>query len=202
MMVSEISDYSGVNLLPQNGSAYYFKNFFSKDESDFLFNIILAKTNWKHEHIKIFSKDILQPRLTAFHGELEMTYSYSGITMIPLPMSDELLFIKQKIETITNTKYNVVLSNLYRNGNDSMGWHADNEKKLGKNPSIASVSFGESRVLKFKHIYNKLIKTEIELQHGSLLIMRDETQHFWQHSISKSKKITQSRINLTFRKII
>jgi alkylated DNA repair dioxygenase AlkB len=201
-MNNKITQFSHLNILPQNGEVYYIKNFFSNEESDFLFNTLLKNIDWKHEAIKIFGKQILQPRLTAYYGEHNKAYSYSGITMAPIPMNDNILFIKHRLELLTQTHFNAVLLNLYRNGDDSMGWHADNEKELGKNPMIASVSFGETRIIKYKHIFHKHLRAEIELKHGSLLLMKDETQHFWHHSIAKSKKNLQSRINLTFRRIL
>jgi len=119
--------------------------------------------------------------------------------MNTMPFTPTLLQIKNKIEGNITEKFNAVLLNLYRDGNDSMGWHSDDEKELGENPVIASISLGEERMFHLRHKNNKLLKFKFLLQHGSLLLMKGKTQHFWQHQIPKSKKINKSRINLTFR---
>ena len=150
----------------------YIPNFFSKIEADTYFNRLKINTKWQHDEITIYGKTYKQPRLTALYGETNQSYTYSNITMQPNLFTEDLRVIKTKIESITMTSLNTVLLNLYRNGSDSNGWHADNEKELGINPIIASVSFGEARPFHFKH---KTIKTErhkLILEHGSLLIMK------------------------------
>ncbi|MCT4628643.1 alpha-ketoglutarate-dependent dioxygenase AlkB, partial [Winogradskyella sp.] len=137
-------------ILP-NAELVYIPNFFNKLESDNYFSAIKEDTNWQHDDITIFGKTYKQPRLTALYGDTNQTYSYSSITMHPEPFTKSLKVIKSKVEKISNKKFNTLLINLYRNGNDSNGWHADNEKELGKNPVIASVSFGEERPFHFKH---------------------------------------------------
>lgn len=194
-MILDISE----NILPQNGTVLYYPNFLIQNEADFLFNMLKENIQWQQESIKIFGKEIMQPRLTAFYGDTNKPYKYSGKSMNPLTFIPELILIKEKIETIENANFSSVLCNYYRNGEDSMGWHADNEKELGRNPIIASVSFGAERVFHLKHNKLKNEKVEVMLNHGSLLIMKDETQHFWKHAIHKSKKILKPRINLTFR---
>ena len=146
-------------------------------------------------------KEIPQPRLTAFYAEQGISYTYSGLQLKPNSFSTELWELKQKTQELSGYDFNTCLANLYRHGNDSMGWHADDEKVLGKNPVIASISLGGIRRFQFKHKTNKDLKESIELQHGSLLIMKGSMQHFWKHQLPKTKKEVAPRINLTFRKI-
>ena len=147
----------------------------------------------------VYGKNHLQPRLTALYGNEGKPYSYSNIKMQPHHWTLLLQKIKFHIESQATTNFTTVLLNLYRNGNDSNGWHADNEKELGHNPVIASVSFGAERVFQLKHNTDKSLKKSIILEHGSLLIMKGTTQHFWKHQIPKTTKKVGSRINLTFR---
>ncbi len=179
----------------------YVPNFFSSEVASEYFEVLLKETYWQEDTIKIFGKEYLQPRLTALQGSSEKTYTYSGITMHPKPLSKTILKIKNKVEDYSQEKFNTVMLNLYRNGNDSNGWHSDNEKELGKNPIIASVSFGEERWFHLRHKMNKPLKHKMLLENGSLLIMKGTTQHFWHHQIPKTKKIVSERINLTFRKL-
>ena len=190
---------SPINLNLKNGSITYYPKFFYKEEADFYFNNLLQHINWKQDKITIYGKTHLQPRLTSFFANNKNTYSYSNITMQPEPFKGSLLKIKNKLESNLNLEFTSCLANLYRNGQDSNGWHADNEKELGKNPIIASISFGEERVFNLKHKHDKILKKKIVLQHGSLLLMQGETQHNWLHQIPKTSKKIGPRINLTFR---
>jgi len=148
----------------------------------------------------IFGKTYLQPRLTALYADNKNTYTYSNITMKPHTFTKELLVIKKRVEHLSSEVYTSCLLNLYRDGQDSNGWHSDNEKELGPEPIIASVSLGEERWFHFKH-KTKNLKKKILLQHGSLLLMKGKTQENWLHQLPKSKKINNPRINLTFRVI-
>jgi len=177
----------------------YFPNVFNTKESSILFNTLLKNTDWQQDNITVFGKTHLQPRLTALFAENSNTYSYSNITMHPKPFSKALLDIKLKVENITNSSFTTCLANYYRDGNDSNGWHADNEKELGTNPIIASVSFGGVRRFNLKHRFEKTLTSKLELENGSLLLMQGKTQHFWLHQIPKTKKKVAPRINLTFR---
>ena len=180
-----------------------FEDFFTTEESTVLCQSLIDNIQWRQDKIRIFGKWIDQPRLTAFYGDHEKTYSYSGILMKPELWNADLLLIKEKIEKYSGIKFTSVLLNYYRDGKDSMGWHSDDEKELGKNPVIGSVSFGESRKFQIRHKYRKDIsKTEILLKNTSFLLMKGTTQHFWQHQIPKTSPKTGFRINLTFRKII
>lgn len=177
----------------------YYPNFFNLEEANHYFKILLNTLEWQQDDITIFGKTHKQPRLTALYASNNNTYSYSNITMKPLKFTPTLELIKTKIETKTKQQFTTCLCNLYRDGQDSNGWHADNEKELGQNPIIASVSFGVERLFKLKHRTDKTLKHDIVLQHGSLLIMQGKTQHHWLHQIPKTRKITSERINLTFR---
>jgi alkylated DNA repair dioxygenase AlkB len=183
-----------------NGEYIYMPNFFSIKESDFFFKILKENILWKQESMNMYGKQVMFPRLTAWYGDNDRPYSFSGITLRPNPWTKELLEIKNKIEPIANTQFNSVLLNRYRNGNDSISWHTDAEKELGKNPIIGSVNFGATRKFQLRHIHTKE-KIEIELKHGSLLIMQGELQHFWQHQVPKTTQKVSERINLTFRVI-
>jgi alkylated DNA repair dioxygenase AlkB len=183
-----------------NAEWEYLPCFLDETDSGRLFQNLQSGLAWKEETIRLFGKWMMQPRLTALYGDKK--YTYSGREMIPHAWTSDLLYIKQKVEHYTGCTFNAVLCNLYRNGNDSMGWHSDDEKELGNNPVIASVSLGATRKFKLKHKNNRQVAIQkINLQNGSLLIMRGRTQHDWKHEIPKEPKITEPRINLTFRTV-
>ena len=144
----------------------------------------------------------MQPRLTALYANNALPYSYSGIKMHPENMTHILSEIQNRIHKVSNNIFTTVLINQYRNGNDSNGWHADNEKELGKNPIIASVSFGSDRFFHLKHREHKELRFKILLKSGSLFFMEGETQTHWLHQIAKTSQPVGTRINLTFRRII
>ncbi len=178
----------------------FIENFFSKEESDMLYSKLLKNISWMETKITVYGKEHDTPRLTAWYGDPGTTYTYSGLKMNPFPWTNDLLFIKERADREAGVIFNSVLLNLYRSGKDSMGWHRDNEKEFGINPVIASVSFGETRPFHLKHKFKKEIeKVIIPLTHGSLLIMKGKTQHYWEHQIPKTAKGISSRINLTFR---
>lgn len=189
----------GLNII-RNGEFIYLPNFFTKQESDFLFNLLKINVLWKQESMNMYGKRVDFPRLTSWYGDNDKPYSFSGITLDPNPWTKELLEIKAKIEPIADVNFNSVLLNRYRNGSDSISWHTDAEKELGLNPIIASVNFGATRNFQLRHIETKE-KIDIDLSHGCLLIMQGELQHFWQHQIPKTTKPVNERINLTFRVI-
>jgi alkylated DNA repair dioxygenase AlkB len=179
----------------------YFPNFFNKKEADTIFAKLTNDIPWQQDEIRVFGKNHLQPRLTALFGNEGKSYSYSNIKMQPHPWNPLLQKIKSAVERVYDTNFTSVLLNLYRDGKDSNGWHADNEKELGINPIIASVSFGTERIFQLKHNTISNLKQNIVLEHGSLLLMKGTTQHFWKHQIPKTSKPIGSRINLTFRVI-
>ncbi len=180
----------------------YFKNFLSIEDATQYFRILKNDLNWQQHSIKIFGKTLPQPRLTALYAETPVAYTYSGLTLQPLPYTSELKEIQQKLTQVTPVSFTHCLANLYRDGHDSMGLHADNEKELGENPVIASLSLGETRKFRLKHIHHKNLKLELNLASGSLLLMKGTTQHFWKHELPKTTQIKGPRINLTFRKLV
>ena len=190
-----------ISLNLPDGDVIYTPNFIEIEESNTIFNTLLKETPWQHDEIVVFGKKHLQPRLTALYGDKKTSLSYSNIKMLPHNWTPLLQNLKQKVETFCQTNFNVVLLNYYRNEGDGNGWHSDNENELGKNPTIASLSFGASRVFQMKHKEDKLLKRNLILEHGSLLVMQGNTQEFWKHQIPKSSKAIGPRINLTFRTI-
>ena len=179
----------------------YYSQFFDKEQADQIYAELLQEIAWQQDNITVFGKTHPQPRLTALYGNEGKPYSYSNITMQPNPCNTLLQKIKYFIEATTECQFTTVLLNQYRDGKDSNGWHADNEKELGTNPIIASLSFGAERVFQLKHNAITDAKKSIVLEHGSLLLMKGSTQHFWKHQIPKTAKPIGNRINLTFRSI-
>jgi len=184
--------------LPDSDILYY-PSFLNMEKANLYFKRLRKEVPWQQDEIKVFGKVYAQPRLTALFSNNGKPYTYSNITMQPHPFTEELLDIKNKIETKTNVKFTTCLLNLYRDGKDSNGWHADNEKELGQNPVIASVTLGQERFFHLKHRTKKGLKHRLMLEHGSLLLMQGITQHHWLHQIAKTAKPIGERINLTFR---
>jgi alkylated DNA repair dioxygenase AlkB len=167
-----------------------------------IFDHLLRETKWQQRELNMYGKKVLQPRLTAWYGDPERTYVYSGLKNIPLPWTDLLREIKRRVEDCTAEKFNSVLLNYYRNNADSMGFHSDNEKELGNEPTIASLSFGDRRVFLMKHKRRKDLPTfQIPLPSGSVLLMKGRTQANYVHAINRESRLCGPRINLTFRKI-
>lgn len=185
-----------------DATIYYYPNFLSSSNATALFQKLHDSIPWQHDPITVFGKTYMQPRLTSLHGTTATSYTYSDVTMTPQPMTAELNTILTDIHAVYTHEFNVVLLNLYRDGKDSNGWHADNEKSLGPKPVIASVSLGEERFFHFKHRDHKTERYKLRLAHGSLLIMADAMQEKWLHQIAKTNRPIGPRINLTFRKLI
>lgn len=189
-----------INLVLQDAEVFIYHSFFNINESNELFQALKNNIEWQQDEIKIFGKTHFLPRLTAWYGT--KAYEYSGIKMQAQDFTKELLLIKNRVEEATGLSFNSCLLNYYRNGNDGMGWHQDNEKELGINPAISSISFGQERTFQMKHIADKsLKKVDVPLRNGTLLLMKGKTQHFWKHQIPKTKKPIGERINLTFRRV-
>jgi alkylated DNA repair dioxygenase AlkB len=187
----------------KDGEILFMKNFLTSTEAKKYFDILQNTINWKQEEIKYYGKIYPVPRKTAWYGYEGFDYSYSGINCNPEPWTKELLDLKKEIEKlIPNEDFNSVLLNMYRDGNDKVSWHADDEKELGMNPTIASLSIGETRRFDVKHKDNPDLKHQFELTPGSLIIMKGALQHNWLHQIPVQKKVTKPRINLTFRTIV
>lgn len=189
-----------LNLLPMNGSAQYLPAFMSAEESVGLFEQLQKTLRWEADQIMMFGKLVITRRKVAWTGDPECTYTYSGVKKSPQAWTPELLSIKTRLEELTQSEFNSCLLNFYHDGNDSMGWHSDDEKELDANSPIASLSLGAQRKFAFRH---KVDKTTIPLylESGSVLIMHSPTQQFWQHTLLKTKTVSNPRINLTFRKI-
>lgn len=185
-----------------NAEVTFYRNFFDLRESDKIFRLLRDEINWRQDKMKLYGKDIDLPRKTAWYGDQNKSYTFSGIHLNPEPWTPILLQVKERIEEVSRIKFNSVLLNLYRHGNDGISWHTDAEPELGENPVIGSVSFGGTRRFMFRHRQDQTLKTEVELTHGSFLLMAGETQHFWQHQIPKTSRQVEPRINLTFRSII
>lgn len=175
---------------------------FSQREADQLQQILLRDIVWQQEFIELYGRTHKVPRMTAWYGDPGVTYQYSGITAQSRPWIPALLTIKKRIEGIASASFNSVLLNHYRDGADSMAWHADDEPELGRNPVIGSVSLGQTRILQMKHKTDKSQKQAIPLGNGSFLLMQGRVQHHWLHKIAKSRRPMAGRINLTYRLIL
>jgi alkylated DNA repair dioxygenase AlkB len=191
---------SSINLLPYDGTVNYYGKIFTGIDATHYFNRLLETIEWKNDEAIIFGKKIITKRKVAWYGNQNFSYTYSNTTRLALSWTTELLELKQLAEKLSKATFNSCLLNLYHSGEEGVGWHSDDEKSLEKNSPIASISFGAERVFSFKHKMTKETRG-VNLEAGSLLIMKDETQLHWLHSIPKSKKVIKPRINLTFRKM-
>lgn len=189
------------NLLPYDGTCIYHGKIFSIAESNYFFETFLKTIEWKNDEAILFGKKIITKRKVAWYGEANFSYTYSNTTKVALQWTKELFELKTMFEKISGATYNSCLLNLYHSGEEGVSWHSDDEKSLGDSPNIASFSIGAERTFAFKHKTTKQT-VSIVLEHGSLLIMKDETQKNWLHSILKTKKVTKPRISLTFRKMV
>ncbi len=188
------------NILPHDGIALYYDKIIADDQVKQLYDALLNNILWENERVIMFGKEIITKRKVAFFSDPSISYRYASKTKIGLPWTSTLLIIKNIVESITKESYNACLLNLYHNGEESMGWHSDNEKEIIANSSIASLSLGASRKFSFKHKLSKET-VSIELEDGSLLEMKGSVQAQWWHALVKSKKVTDGRINLTFRQM-
>jgi alkylated DNA repair dioxygenase AlkB len=189
------------NYLPYDGTVNYYGPMMSADKANSYLRALLENISWKNDEARIFGKHFITKRKAAWYGDEAYTYSYSNATKQALPWTSELMDLKQLVEEHTGTTFNSCLLNLYHNGNEGMAWHSDDEASLGKNTTIASLSFGAERKFMFRYKQTKQTVSLI-LQSGSLLVMKDTTQTNWLHSLPKTKKVTTPRVNLTFRTIV
>ena len=189
-----------MNLANVDGEVNYIKSFYTEEKANRFFKELEAYNQYSQRTIKIFGKQHKSPRLEAFFTKENQVYSYSGTKLESHAFTTTLQEICDDLEKFTNQKFNSVLVNVYRSGSDGNGWHSDDEKELGENPFIASLSLGETRRIQFRHKELKN-KFQIEMKHGSLLVMKGPLQHHWKHHIPKTKKEIGKRINLTFRSI-
>jgi len=160
-----------------------------------------AHTLWQQPQVHIYGRQLPVPRLVAWYGDAEASYRYSGLTHQPLPWTPLLAQIRAQVEQAVGQPLNGVLLNYYRDGQDSMGWHSDDEAELGANPLIASLNLGGTRRFDLRRKGSNRIEHSLPLQHGSLLVMRGPTQHHWQHQVAKTRSPCAPRLNLTFRLI-
>jgi len=189
------------NMLPYDGDTIYYGKILDYQRATYFFEQLLNDIEWKNDEVVIFGKHIVTKRKTAWYADDNFEYTYSNVTKKALTWTKELLELKKIVEKISKSTFNSCLLNLYHDGDEGMGWHSDDEKSLGENTTIASLSLGAERKFMMKHKQTKQ-KVSLTLENGSLLVMKGETQHHWQHSLPKSKKINKPRINLTFRTII
>lgn len=189
-----------VNLLPHDGAVLYFGKVIDKLESDVLFDRLLNEIHWVRDEVKLFGKVHITAREVAWYADPGLTYTYSGRTKTALPWNSLLLELKQMAEQICGVRFNACLLNLYHDGTEGMGWHSDDEPELGPAPNIASFSFGTERPFKLKH-KKEPSQVELNLEHGSLLLMAGACQQYWKHMLPKRARIKTARINLTFRKM-
>ncbi len=192
---------SSINLLPYDGTVNYYGVILKSDEANFYYSALLNSIEWKNDEAIIFGKKYITKRKVAWYGDLPYEYAYSNTTKKALLWTNELLELKLRIEKESGEQYNSCLLNLYHNGDEGMAWHSDAEKDLKKNGAIGSLSFGAERKFSFKHKENKET-VSVLLEHGSLLVMKNQTQSHWLHRLPPTKKIFQPRVNLTFRTII
>jgi alkylated DNA repair dioxygenase AlkB len=176
-------------------------NFVAQAEADRLMARLL-ELDWGRDRIRIFGKEHAAPRLTAWYGDPGISYHYSGVTHEARAWTHELAALRERLVAYTGAHLNFVLANLYRDGADCLGWHSDDERVLGKEPVIASLSFGATRRLRFRTRTAPTAKTSIDLEHGSLLVMFGQSQRRWQHSLPRTKRVSDARINLTFRRLL
>ena len=168
---------------------------------DFILRKLIEDIKWRQESVNIYGKVMPQPRLIAWYGDSGKKYDYSGISLTPMPWTDLLREIKRRIEDCTDSTFNSVFLNLYRDHNDSMGFHSDDERELGLEPTIASLTFGATRTFVLKHKKKDLPAIKIPLEAGSVLLMKGGTQRHWKHGIMKQTEKCGPRVNLTFRTI-
>lgn len=199
--VSQTFLQQGLKLVAGSDDFIYLPGFIPQSKADSLLHDLWDDLDWKQEPIQLFGREVTQPRLTAWYGDPDAVYEYSGLKLTPMTWTAELLWVKDHLQETLGLAFNSVLANAYRNGQDSMGWHADNEPELGVNPVVASISLGAQRRFRIK----KRDGNEshgIDLQSGSLLLMSGDSQRNWLHAVPKTKAVNGLRINLTFRQVI
>ncbi len=189
------------NLLPKDGLVQYYGRIFDPSQANEYYKKLLSEIAWAPDQALIFGKLITTKREVAWYAHQAYSYTYSKITKTALLWTPLLLEIKAAVEKASGETYNACLLNLYHSGSEGMGWHSDGEKDLKKNGVIASVSFGAQRKFAFKHKKNKEV-IDLQLEHGSLLVMKGSTQSHWLHRLPPTKKVNNPRINLTFRTIV
>ena len=203
MELPGIITYPKGNLIPQDGSLTYESSFLSPDEARHFFNVLKETVRWRSEKIRIYGKEVLQPRLMAWYGDKGRSYTYSHLTLHPDPWTKELAELKTRVEAASKLPFNSLLLNYYRDGRDHVSWHSDYEVELGRRPAIAALSLGGVGRFQLRHKTNKDLETlSLDLEPGSLVVMSGSLQEFWLHRIAQTKKHVDERISLTYRQII
>lgn len=186
-----------------DGELFYLPGFVPRADADRLLAELVALPDWQRLRLRLFGRESEAPRLTAWYADPGARYGYSGIVHEPRPWPPVLAALRARLRDELALDFNGVLANQYLDGRDSMGWHSDNEPELGPRPVIASVSFGAERRFRLRHrMRNRLAPLDLTLEHGSLLVMRGETQHRWEHSLPRSAQCRETRVNLTFRRVV
>ena len=188
----------------RDGTIGFVERLFSAAENERWFAALRDRTAWRQEEIRIFGRIRRQPRLTAWHGDPGAAYRYSGLLLRPEPWTADLLAVRERIEAVSEARFNSALLNYYRNGQDSMGWHSDDEPELGENPVIGAVSLGAARRFRMRHKAVPGLQMALDLPGGSYFEMGGALQRHWRHCVPKvaSKMGVGPRINLTFRRIL
>jgi alkylated DNA repair dioxygenase AlkB len=185
------------------GELRHFPEFLSPSAAMDAMEQLRSEVHWEQHWVKIAGRAIPCPRLSAWYGEPGATYRYSGVSYEPLRWTTELASLRDRLRHTISADFNSVLLNLYRDGADGMGWHSDDERELGVSPTIASISLGGPRRFRMRHRREKGVPpVELELGAGCLLVMSGATQANWRHSVPKTKRAANARINLTFRAIL
>ncbi|GGO83024.1 alkylated DNA repair protein [Marinobacterium nitratireducens] len=180
-----------------------YHDFIAADEQQLLLAQLSDEVDWRQDRIRLFGRECLIPRLQQFQGEPELSYRYSGLLLTASPWHPRVADLRRRLAQLEPTPFNCVLLNLYRDGDDSMGWHSDDEPELGTDPVIASLSLGAARDFVLRHRQDPTqAKLTLRLEPGSLLLMRGPTQHHWQHALPRRRRVSAPRINLTFRRIL
>lgn len=213
----------GHNIQLPDGRLHYAPDFFNETTSTQLLQSLLANDRhpaqgshwqqvdisgiqwhtvpWQQDSVHIYGRQVSLPRLSSWHGDKDRPYSYSGIILQPNPWNKPLVWLREQLESVTGIRFNSVLLNWYRSGEDHISWHTDAEPELGQDPVIASITLGATRRFLLRRRSHPDQKVELPLSHGTLLVMSGALQHHWQHAVPKEKRVTESRINLTFRVI-
>jgi alkylated DNA repair dioxygenase AlkB len=190
-----------LNILPKDGSAYYYPNIFDEQRSQWLMTQLQESLTWESDQLIMFGKVVTTRRKVAWVGDSKCSYTYSGVQKIPQAWTSDLLLIKEQLEAMARCQFNSCLLNFYHDGDDGMGWHSDDEKELNPHSPIASLSLGARRKFAFRHKKDKET-ISLFLEGGSALLMHAPTQEYWQHALLKTKTASDARINLTFRNTI
>lgn len=190
-----------VELLGDGSSASYWPDAFAPALADRLLGALLEETDWRQEEITVVGRRVLQPRLTAWQGDPGTDYRYSGLELHPQPWGAAVSEVRTRVESVAGVRFDSVLLNLYRDGRDSMGWHADDETALGAEPVIASATFGDIRRFVLKRRDDSSVRVEVQPAHGSVIVMSGRAQHEWLHHVPKTARPVAPRVNLTFRQL-